>query len=166
VVIFIAGHGINDDRGNYYFLTHEANLERLRRTALKWIEIEDTVSNLPSKVILLADTCHSGNITGTRRDTTSAIKSIIDSGSGAVIMSATTGRGYSYEDKSWGHGAFTLSFIEGLKEVKADYNDDKMVTIKEIDLYITNRVKKLTSGKQKPTTVIPNSVPDFAIGVR
>ena len=81
-------------------------------------------------------------------------------------MSATTGRGYSYEDKKWGHGAFTLSFIEGLQKLKADYDKDKTVTIKELDLYVTNRVKELTKGKQKPTTVIPNSVPDFAIGVR
>jgi hypothetical protein len=41
-----------------------------------------------------------------------------------------------------------------------------MITIKEIDLYVTNRVKDLTDGKQKPTTIIPQSVPDFAIGVK
>jgi len=50
--------------------------------------------------------------------------------------------------------------------MKADYDNDGMVTIKEIDLYVTSRVKKLTKGKQKPTTIIPSSVPDFAIGVR
>jgi len=166
VVIFIAGHGLNDEKGNYYFLSHDANLERLRRTAVKWIEIEDTISNLPSKVILLADTCHSGNITGTRRDITSAIKSITNSGSGSIIMTATTGQGYSYEQKSWGHGAFTKAFLEGLGSLKADYDKDNTVTIKEIDLYITSRVKKLTDGKQKPTTITPQSVPDFAIGTR
>ncbi len=162
-IIFIAGHGVNDDHGKYYFLNHDANLDRLRRTALKWIEFEDTLNNLPSKVILLADTCHSGNITGTRRDMTSAIKSIVNAGTGQVIMTATTGNGYSYEEKSWGHGAFTKSLIEGLKEQKADYDEDGMVSIKEIDLYVTNRVKKLTKGKQKPTTIIPISIPDFAL---
>ncbi|WP_321779143.1 caspase family protein [Sulfurimonas sp.] len=166
VIIFIAGHGVNDEKGSYYFLSHDANLDKLRRTAVKWIEIEDTISNLPSKVILLADTCHSGNITGTRRDITSAIKSIINSGSGSIIMTATTGSGYSYEKKEWGHGAFTKSFIDGLDKMKADYDNDGTVTIKEIDLYITTRVKKLTNGKQKPTTIMPRSVPDFAIGVR
>ena len=166
VVIFIAGHGVNDEKGNYYFLSHDANLDRLRRTAVKWIEIEDTISNLPSKVILLADTCHSGSITGTRRDITSAIKSITNSGSGSIIMTATTGQGYSYEQKSWGHGAFTKAFLEGLGSLKADYDKDNTVTIKEIDLYITSRVKKLTDGKQKPTTITPQSVPDFAIGTR
>ncbi|EDZ61318.1 WD-repeat containing protein [Sulfurimonas gotlandica GD1] len=166
VIVFIAGHGVNDDKGTYYFLSHDANLESLRRSAVKWTEIQDTMSNLPSKVILIADTCHSGNITGTRRDITSAIKSIVNSGSGSVIMTATTGSGYSYEKTEWGHGAFTKSFIDGLGDMKADYDSDGTVTIKEIDLYVTSRVKELTKGKQKPTTIIPSSVPDFAIGVR
>jgi WD40 repeat protein len=165
-IIFIAGHGINDEKGEYYFMSHEANLDRLRRTALPWYELQRTIDNLPSKTILLADTCHSGNISSTRRDVTGAIKSIINSGSGSVIMTATTGNGYSYEDNNWGHGAFTKSIIEGIKSLKADYDNDNVITIKEIDLYITNRVKKLTNGKQKPTTIIPQSVPDFAIGVK
>ena len=166
-IIFIAGHGINDEKGNYYFMSHNSDTEKLRRTAVKWIEIEDTIKELPSKVVLLVDTCHSGNIRGSgkRRDITSAIKSIIHSGVGSVIMTATTGRGYSYEKSEWGHGAFTKSLIEGIDEAKADYNKNGEISIKEIDLYITERVKKLTKGKQKPTTVISESIPDFTIGV-
>ena len=124
------------------------------------------MTNLPSKVILLADTCHSGDIAGARRDIVSAIKSITNSGSGSIVFTATTGSGYSYERSSWGHGAFTKAILEGLGKLKADYDNDNTITIKEIDLYITNRVKKLTNGKQKPTTIIPQSVPDFAVGVR
>ena len=97
---------------------------------------------------------------------TSAVKSIVNSGNGSIIFTATTGSGYSYEQSNWGHGAFTLSLLEGLEKMKADYDKDGTITIKEIDLYITNRVKQLTNGKQKPTTIIPASVPDFAIGVR
>ncbi len=165
-LIFIAGHGVNDDYGKYYFLNHEADLDKLRRTALKWVEFEETLNNLPSKVILLADTCHSGNIAGKRRDMTSAIKSIVNSGTGQVIMTATTGNGYSYEQKDWGHGAFTKALIEGLGDQKADYDGDNTVSIKELDLYVTKRVKKLTKGKQKPTTIIPSSIPDFAVVYR
>jgi hypothetical protein len=56
--------------------------------------------------------------------------------------------------------------LEGIKEAKADYNSNQAITIKEIDLYITDRVKALTQGKQKPTTIIPDSMPDFTIGVK
>lgn len=81
-------------------------------------------------------------------------------------MTASTGRGYSIEKSNWGHGAFTKALLEGLSEAKADYNDNHIISIKEIDLYVTDRVKALTKGKQKPTTIIPESVPDFAVGVR
>jgi len=166
VVVFIAGHGVNDDKGNYYFLAHEANIERLRRTAVRWTEIQDTIVNLPSKVILLVDTCHSGNIAGVRRDITSAVKSIINGGTGRIIMTATTGSGYSYEQPDWGHGAFTKALIEGIDNAQADYNHDQAISIKEIDLYVTERVKTLTHGKQKPTTIVPQSIPDFMVGVK
>ena len=168
VIIFVAGHGINDDKGNYYFMAYDSDVNKLRRTAIRWIEIKDTISGLPSKVILMVDTCHSGNIMGQerRRDITGAIKSIINSGTGSVIMTASTGRGYSIENNSWGHGAFTKALLEGLGEAKADYNDNHTISIKEIDLYVTDRVKALTKGKQKPTTIIPDSVPDFALGVK
>ena len=166
VIVFIAGHGVNDSKGNYYFVSHDTNTQKLRRTAVKLIELQDTISNLPSKIILLADTCHSGNIGGKKKDITSAIKSITNSGNGAIILTASTGNGYSYERKSWGHGAFTKAILDGIGDLKADFNDDEMITIKEIDLYVTSRVKDLTDGKQKPTTIIPQSVPNFAIGVQ
>jgi WD40 repeat protein len=165
-IIFMAGHGVNDAKNNYYFLAHDSSKE-LRLTAIKWDEIRDTITSLPSKVILLADTCHSGNIMGSskRRDITSAIKSIVETGTGSIIMTASTGRGYSIENRSWGHGAFTKALLEGIDEARADYNGNGEISIKEIDLYVTDRVKSLTDGMQKPTTIVPNSVPDFVIGM-
>jgi hypothetical protein len=35
-----------------------------------------------------------------------------------------------------------------------------------VDLYISERVKELTGGKQTPTTAKPNTVPDFPIAVK
>ncbi len=168
VVLFFAGHGENDANNNYYFLNYDANVERLRRTAIKWNEIRDTVNALVGKIIVMVDTCHSGNIMGSGRrgDITSAIKSITNSGRGAVIMSASTGRGYSLENNQWRHGAFTKAILDGFKNQKADYNGNHQISIKEIDLYITNRVKELTHGEQKPTTIIPDGLEDdFIIGI-
>ncbi len=168
-IIFVAGHGVNDDLGTFYFLNHEADLDNLRRSAVKWSDFKDIVVNLPSKVLFFIDTCHSGNIMGSRRglnDFTKAVKDIVNSGTGQVIMTATTGNSYSYEDESWGHGAFTLSIIDGIMKGYADYNRDNIITIKELDLYVTNNVNKITDGMQKPTTIIPESVPDFPVSIK
>lgn len=48
---------------------------------------------------------------------------------------------------------------------KADLFKKGKVTVKSLDVYITERVKELTGGQQSPTTIIPNSIPDFPIGV-
>jgi WD40 repeat protein len=168
-VIFLAGHGMNSDQGSYYFLPHDVDVNRLRPTAVNWYDFRDVVTRLPGKTLLLVDSCHSGNIMGTKNrgvgaDITSAIKSITSEGTGQVIMTAATGSGVSIETTEWGHGAFTKALIEGV-DGEADYNGNNIVSIKELDLYVTDRVKTLTKGKQKPTTIVPVSVPDFAVGV-
>jgi len=162
-IIFVAGHGINKDSNDYYFLSHEADLGSIRRSAVNWREFKDITNRLPSKVILLVDTCHSGSINGVKRDLVSAIKSITSSGTGEIIMTATTANGYSLEDDRWQNGAFTEAFLDGIESMEADYNQDGSISIKEIDLYVTIRVKELTEGAQKPTTILPDSIPDFAI---
>jgi WD40 repeat protein len=164
-VIFVAGHGLKDDRGNYYFLPYDGDPEKLRRTGVKWFDFQDVLSSLPSKVIFLVDTCHSGGVTGKRRgaeDMTDALRELVNSESGVVVMTASTGKESSQEQPEWGHGAFTKALIEGL-EGSADYDGDNSVDIKEIDLFITKRVKVLTNGSQHPTTEIPKTMPNFPL---
>ena len=169
IILFFAGHGENDSKNNYYFLSHDGNREKLRRTALKWSEIIDTIDNIAGKVIVMVDTCHSGNITGggnRRGDVTSAIKSITQSGREVVVMSASTGRGYSIENDKWGHGAFTKAILDGVGSFKADLLNNNRISIKELDTYVTDRVKRLTHGEQKATTHIPDGIEeDFVIAV-
>ena len=93
---------------------------------------------------------------------TSALRELVNSESGGVVMSASTGKETSHERSEWGHGAFTKALIEGL-EGKADFDMDNTVDIKEIDLFITKRVKALTNGSQHPTTEIPKTMPNFPL---
>ncbi len=140
-------------------------LDKLRRTGVKWFDFQDVLSSLPSKVIFLVDTCHSGSVTGKRRgvgDMTDALRELVNAESGVVIMTASTGKENSQEHPEWGHGAFTKALIEGL-EGDADYDKDNTVDVKEIDLFITKRVKELTKGVQHPTTEIPKTMPNFPL---
>jgi hypothetical protein len=167
-LLFVAGHGFKDERGNYYFLPHDADPERLRRTGVLWFNFQDVLTNLPSKVVFMVDTCHSGSITGKRRsvtDLTDALRDLVHAESGVVVMTASTGREVSVEHPDWGHGAFTKAILEGL-EGQANYNNDRTIDIKELDLFITNRVKELTQGSQHPTTEIPKTMPNFPVVYR
>ena len=128
------------------------------------------VSRLPSKTLLMVDTCRSGNITGTRRrggaDVTEALRDLMQASPGVMVMAASTGREVSIERPEWGHGAFTKALVEGLRDFKADYDNNRSLDIKELDLYITQRVKQLTDGQQHATTEIPKIMPNFPIAVR
>ncbi len=169
-VIFISGHGENDEAKNYYFLPPEADMERLRRTGVKWFDFEDVIKRLPSKTLFMVDTCKSGNITGTRRkgdaDMTEALREFMRSSTGAVVMAASTDVESSVERTEWGHGAFTKALVEGLKDFQADYNKNGSIEIKELDFYVSDRVKELTQGTQHPTTEVPKTMPNFPIVVK
>lgn len=166
-VIFVAGHGLKDSRGNYYFLPYEGDLKSLRRTGVKWFDFQDVLNSLPSKVMLLVDTCHSGGVTGKRRDVgdiTDTLRELVNAESGVVVMTASTGKEFSQEHPDWGHGAFTKALVEGLRG-GADYDGNRTVELKELDLFVTQRVKQLTGGSQHPTTEIPRTLPNFPIAV-
>ncbi|QTA78066.1 WD40-repeat-containing [Desulfonema limicola] len=169
-VIFLAGHGENDDASNYYFIPHDGDVKSLRRTSVKWFDFQDVVSRLPSKTLMMVDTCRSGNITGTRRrgagDLTEALRELIQASPGLIVMTASTGRESSIEKPEWGHGAFTKALVEGLRDFKADSNQNGSLEIMELNNYVTDRVKQLTKGAQHTTTEIPKIMPNFPIAVK
>ncbi|MCP4219081.1 MAG: peptidase C14 [bacterium] len=169
-LVFLAGHGEKDERGNFYFMAHDADKQALSLNGVKWSEFIDLAKDLPAKMILMADTCHSGAINGKGQrggaDITAAIKSIKNAGKGRIIMTASTGDTPSWEKPGWGHGAFSKAVIDGIGLWKADRDGNSIITIKELDWHVTTSVAKLTGGKQKPTTIVPESVPDFAVAAK
>jgi WD40 repeat protein len=165
--VFLAGHGVNDRNGDYYFLPVDAVTERLKRTGVAFTDLKNTVTALPGKVLFFIDTCHAGNIMGQRRglrDTTRVVNELASAENGVVVFAASTGNQYSREDQAWGNGAFTKALVEGLYG-KADYPSGGRITVTMLDLYLSERVKELTKGQQTPTTVKPQSIPDFPVAL-
>jgi len=167
-MLFLAGHGVNDMTGIYYYLPVNADTERLKRTGVPFSDIKNTLSSLAGKTILFVDTCHSGNVMGAKRgiaDITAVVNELASAESGVVVFSSSTGKQYSIEDPAWENGAFTKALIEGLIG-KADYTGKGKITINMLDLYVSERVKELTKGRQTPTTTKPHTIPDFPIAVK
>jgi hypothetical protein len=66
VVVFVAGHGTHteDAAADYYYITHETDVARLRETAAPFDLVEDLLAGIaPRKKLLLLDTCESGERT-------------------------------------------------------------------------------------------------------
>ncbi len=168
-VLFFAGHGINDSTGVFYFLPVDADMEKLKRTAISQSDITSTVAAIAGKVLVFMDACHSGNLMGKlkRRGVvvvSSVINELASAENGAVVFSSATGRQYALENPEWGNGAFTKGVVEGIRG-KADYKSTGRITVNMLDLYVSERVKELTKGQQTPTTVKPPNVPDFPVAL-
>jgi WD40 repeat protein len=163
-VIFLSGHGVNDNIGLFYFLPVSANIARLKSTCIPFSDFENTLGAIPGKVVVFADACHSGGIytdaSVGKPDITRLVNELSADEVGAVIFSSCTPRQLSYENDTWRNGAFTKALVEGI-DGSADLMHKNKVSVKSLDLYVSDRVSTLTSGAQTPTTIVPQSIPDF-----
>ncbi len=166
VVVFLSGYAAIDDKGDYYFLPHDADPLRLKETAVSWNELRTALEKLPSRVVLLLDSSHGGAVTGSDTvrpiDVSQLLRKNLSPDSGLVVLTSSTGVESSFESSKWKHGAFTMALLEGLGG-KADYDGDRQIWVRELDHYVSQRVPVLTQGRQHPTTEVPRSMPNFAL---
>ncbi|MCB0262448.1 MAG: caspase family protein [Calditrichaeota bacterium] len=84
-------------------------------------------------------------------------------GSGAMVISAAGGAEYAYEGQGAANGVFTYSVIDGLKNNAVDADADGKIRVSELRKYVTEQVRKLTGGKQTPTSRRENQAFDFRV---
>lgn len=157
-VLFLAGHGTNDPDGMYYYLPADAQASR--DSMLSGARLQEALRAIPSRVVLLLDTCHSGNVLGRR--SFNRLLSELSSENRIVVFAASTGDQVARESPAWANGAFTKAIIEGLRGV-ADYAEDNQISMSELETWASLRVSQLTSGTQTPTLAKPNAAPDYVL---
>jgi uncharacterized caspase-like protein len=166
-VIFVAAHGTNE-HGEYYLLPTDGKPEDAENTLVSWKHFSERLGLLPARVLLFLDTCHSGQlgqdftVLSQQVDNTEALRLLSSDEYGVVILAASTGREFSLEHPEWGHGAFTKALIEAL-EGQADYMSDGIINLRELDMYVADRVETLTNNQQHPTTQKPSTISRFEI---
>lgn len=169
-IIFFAGHGLRDHDGMFYLFPADGDPDALLATGVSETVLKDTLQGMPGRVMLLLDACHSGSVNlaqhlrqrGLEAATDDLVRDLVTDDYGVIVMAASTSRESSLESREWGHGAFTKALVEGLSGA-ADYNKDQTVYLNELDLFVSERVKKLTGGRQHPVTAKPSSVRSFPL---
>ena len=173
-LVYLAGHGVLDERERFYFLAADSDTEQLRASAVPREDIQDALNALAGKALLFLDACHSAAVSGASKtrggvDINSVVNEFTRSERGVVVFTASTGRQLSQENSTWGNGAFTKAVIEGLgmpgKKAMADLRGDGKITTSALDYYVSERVKSLTGGTQSPVMIRPSTVPDYPIAV-
>jgi uncharacterized caspase-like protein len=198
VILFCAGHGVLDDRLDYYYAGHDFDPERPAETGIKLDDLVDAVSSAKAlRRLILLDTCHAGvvgekdEILLAQMDTKlpSGVRALAQRGMkvqqaedlsasdkqrfieemfslpgtirGVNIIGASAGAQFALESDKWNNGVFTASVIEGLRDKKADWNQDDRIMVSELKNYLGQRVSELTAGAQKPSVVAFEQDQDF-----
>jgi hypothetical protein len=159
VVIFLAGHGVNDGP-DYLFLPTDAALDGSTwkpSKVIKWQRLQEMLQSTRGRRIMLVDTCHAGNAFNARLVKDAADASI-------VVMTATDADTLAEERASLGHGVFTYAMLKGLGG-SADILADGRIHAGELATYVGKEVAKLTKGKQRPQAHL-SSASDFVLARR
>jgi hypothetical protein len=167
-MLFLAGHGVNTEGGTYYYVPHDGDLNKLEATAVPESAVRDALRTIRGRTLFFIDTCHAGYAVGNYRNASRELarfaNSLASAENGVVVFASSTGRQNSEESDAWGNGAFTKALVEGLGG-KADLARRGHVTFKALDYFVSEEVRRLTSGRQTPVTIIPIGIPDFVLAL-
>jgi hypothetical protein len=147
VLLFIAGHGVNDGP-NYRFLA--TNAQRVGdsfrgTTVVPWQILQEAIETAKGRRVLFIDTCHSGNAYNQRLGNAAYHANII-------AYTAARFDQEALEDPKLGHGLFTYAVVEGLSG-KGTLEAKRQVSTKELADYVVTRVDELAKalkGEQEP----------------
>lgn len=161
ILIFLSSHGALDNKGNLYILPTDFDARNLFATALNIRDLTEGMNGTPCKKLIFLDACHSGQsgydllefASIKSANLNNVVEEFINKEPGVTVMTSSSGKEFSYENPRWGHGAFTKAILEGLNG-EADFNKDEVINLMELNLYVTERVKRLTDGRQHPFTPI------------
>jgi WD40 repeat protein len=166
VMLFIAGHGQNDENGNFFFMpsdavfTDDGSIRPSRAVSYRDIQ---SVLDVPGQKLVFIDACHSEGVSGKKirgMDNNQLVRTLQDNST--VIFTASRGSERSQESKGLNHGVFTYALIQGMKG-EADLFKKGKITMKELDTYVSEMVPKLTNGAQHPTTNTPDGYINFVV---
>jgi hypothetical protein len=183
VVILLMGHGGNDEKNRFVFISYDFDDTRRDQTSVSYEEIQRCLSNLPGRVILFVGSCHSGDVLGGRgserlpvMDTTQLSNALASEENGVVVFTASTGRQVAWSGSKLRNSLFFQAILEGLNG-KADLLRKGTITVASLETYISSRVpelfekyiakgeaaKKIGAITQTPTVAKPQTIPDFVI---
>jgi WD40 repeat protein len=166
-VLFLAGHGLTDEKQTYWFLPSDATEDQAHSKGLSQDDVRRALRSAPGKVIWFLDTCHAGGAaTRSPVDLNILLTTVAAPENGGIVAFASSkGSETSVESSTWKNGAFTKALVEGIELGKAiaSGRDDDAITTLSLESYVEFRVTKLTDGEQHPNMLQPLQQSDFTL---
>ena len=142
IILFWAGHGYPDPEhpNRVYFAAHDTDIS-IPATGYRMDEVKKALEEIGAKnVMVLADTCHAGNVIASRGITLKTRMAPKTTPKGWIFMVGADSDRKAIEHSSWSNGAFTHALIKGL-EGRADGfqsagAQDGIITMGELKEYM------------------------------
>jgi len=192
VMIFFAGHGYLDEDFSYYFPTYYTDFTDPKINSVAYKSFETLFKDMkPTRKLMFIDACFSGEVdedadnsldNKTPQDSARSIRiasttfaqstalemsktifTDLRQNSGATIISSAGGTEAAFEGEKWNNGLFTYCLLNAMKSLKADANNDKIITLGELQKFVSEEVNRLSEGKQTPTYRVENTVLDYEL---
>jgi len=158
VLIYFSGHGgqevlrANEQCG--YLIPIDGNINSMYSTCISMYQLQYFSEKNPARQMLfIFDSCFSGlaGVTykkGITNETRDQVEAFIRT-EGRQVLTAGGADDIAVMDKKWNnHSVFTFYLLKGLRG-DADYNNDGVISVHELQLYLENTVPK--AAKQHPT---------------
>jgi uncharacterized caspase-like protein len=162
-VLFLAGHGVNDTYGDFYFLPSDAEVtaphEFKTSRAISGAQLQASVE-VPARRFVFVDACHSGDV---GVDLVKLAREFKDNR--VLILTSSGGTKMSEEADSLKHGIFTFALIEGMAGAGDVTGSDGKVSAIELLAYVSDRVLTLTKHRQNPVFWAPGGLSNFTVAI-
>ena len=152
VMVFVAGHGVRSEAGQFFLATRTTDMDKLESTGLSWKGLADQLAGLNTRTFIFLDACHSGSVGDATND--GAADALLEAAKGSMtVIAASKGRQYSLESPSVGGGYFTTalaSIIERRNDPAVDRDGSGTLDLDELYLALKRNVVEATDGRQTP----------------
>lgn len=168
VIIVYSGHGVVNN-GKYYLPVSEMNKMDFKdpgKKAISYEALESLLDHTPSRnKLFLLDACHSGIIdpnTETVLDSTTTSEimdelfTYVGRGTGATVLTSSSGDAKSQESDQLKHGFFTQVILNALKE-------QKTISVVNLKNYLLKNVPLISKQQQRSTVRAENRECDFQV---
>lgn len=178
LILFISSHGKTDDNNDFKILASDyesygdvSNIDYKR-------DILDILNQIDCKKFVFIDACHSGSAQGARlvNQARFALEEINAAYPGLNVLTSSQVDELSYEDDSWGNGAFTKAILEAFSGktidngLNPDPDGDKIIRFGELYNFLQKRVPAMVlekkNSKQMPAKMskgLGDNIPLFIL---
>ncbi|MGB2727568.1 MAG: caspase family protein [Halobacteriota archaeon] len=157
ILIYFSGHGF-EDNGKSYLLPSDASVDVLSETAVSIEWLNNIIEESDARIkVMIFDACHSGarldkEHIGPMKE--GFYNAIFKEAEGKAVLSSSKINESSHEWHEKKQSVFTYFLVEGMRG-KADYDKDGIISITDINRYVTGHVKgwSFKAGVQQTPTL-------------